>query len=285
VDLPNSTGLAATASLAAKFRALGIESDELNDLVRFVKNLSSIAAGSDIVRAGERPRCSTIVLAGIACQYRRRDDGSRQIYSFHHPGDFCDLYRYVLPELDESVAVQAITDCSVAKIDHTDIERLLSSKPKLGLALWRATMLASRIVRERLLNIGRGTALQRVATLLCEQLALRKAIGIESSALPFSQIDIADATSLSVVHVNRVIQTLRGLNVVSKASQPIEVIDSKLLAQVAGFDGRYLDVSGVISNWAAEVNDARSALSSIGAALANGLLLARIGNPIIEALF
>jgi hypothetical protein len=54
------------------------------------------------------------------------------------------------------------------------------------------------------------------------------------------------------VHVNRTIQTLRSLNVLSKTSQ-LEVIDRKQLAQVAKFDGRYLDMPKLLSNWAVRV--------------------------------
>ena len=39
-----------------------------------------------------------VLLDGVACSYKRLEDGRRQICSFAYPGDFCDLNRYVLPE-------------------------------------------------------------------------------------------------------------------------------------------------------------------------------------------
>jgi CRP-like cAMP-binding protein len=108
---------------------------------------------------------STLLLAGIACSYKQLEDGSRQIYSFQYPGEFCDLYRYVLPERDGAMAVQALTECLVTTIDYADIEQLLAQRPRLGLALWRTTMLEASILRERLSNARRGSALQRVANL------------------------------------------------------------------------------------------------------------------------
>jgi CRP-like cAMP-binding protein len=77
---------------------------------------------------------------------------------------------YILPDRDEATAVQALTDCSVVTIDYADIDQLLGQHPKLGLALWRTTMLEASILRERMLNARRGSALQRVANLLCEQI-------------------------------------------------------------------------------------------------------------------
>jgi CRP-like cAMP-binding protein len=124
----------------------------------------------------------------------------------------------------------------------------LVTRPKLALALCRATMLEAAIYRERLAIASGGSALKRVTHLLCEQLARIEAASIGCARLPISQIDVADATGLSVVHVNRTIQYLRGQNILSPASS-IEVLDRKQLAQIASFDGRYLDMPRRLSEW------------------------------------
>lgn len=251
------TGTIGIASLALKFKSLGMDSDELEVLVQVLKHQPRVLAGVDIIHMAQSVGHSTLLLAGIACSYKRLQDGTRQIHSFQYPGDFCDLYRYVLPERDEAIAVQALTDCVVATIDYADIEQLLARHPRLGLALWRTTMLEAAILRERLSNARRGSALQRVANLLCEQLARREAIGITSSSVPITQMDVADAAALSIVHVNRTIQTLRSLNVLSKTSHGIEVVDRKELARIAGFDGHYLNMPQLVSKWAVQIDQTR----------------------------
>src|SRR5207302_11479490 len=95
-------------------------------LVQFIRDRTCVSAGSDIIHVGSPIKHSALLLSGVACWYKRLEDGGRQIYSFQYPGDFCDLSRYVLPARDEAVAVQALTDCSIAIIDYADIERLLS---------------------------------------------------------------------------------------------------------------------------------------------------------------
>jgi CRP-like cAMP-binding protein len=235
-----------------------MDDNELDVLVQFLKHQPRVVGGADIIRAAQSPGYSTLLLAGVACSYKRLEDGSRQIHSFQYPGDFCDLYRYVLPERDDAMAVQALTECAVATIDYADIEQLLARHPRLGLALWRMTMLEASILRERLSNARRGSALQRVANLLCEQLVRREAIGMTSPVVPITQVDIADAAALSIVHVNRTVQTLRGLNVLSKDSHGIEVIDRKQLAKIAGFDGRYLNMPQLVSGWAVQIEGSRS---------------------------
>ena len=118
-------------------------------------------------------------------------------------------------------------------------------------------MLEVALYRERLSSAGRGSAIERVAHLLCEQLARREAVGIHAPQLPFSQIDIADAVGLSVVHVNRTIQTLRLQNVLSEVKRAIEVVDRKALAKIAQFDPRYLDMPKLVSRWAVQIEKAR----------------------------
>lgn len=242
-------------SLASKFESLGMGKDELDAFVQFLKQQPPILAGADVIRAGYSAKKATLLLSGVVCSYKRLEDGTRQIYSFRYPGDFCDLYRYGLPERDEAVAVQAITECLVATIDYVDIDRLLVRHSGVGLALWRATVLETRILRERLSNARKGSALQRVAHLLCEQVARREAIGITCPIMPFTQIDAADATGLSIVHINRTIQTLRSLNVLSKTRQVIEVVDRKQLARIAEFDGHYLNLPKPLVRWAAQIEE------------------------------
>jgi CRP-like cAMP-binding protein len=235
-----------------------MDSDELDVLIQFLKQRPRVLAGVDIIHMAESAGHSTLLLAGVACSYKRLQDGARQIYSFQYPGDFCDLYRYVLPERDEAIAVQALTDCLVAVIDYADIERLLARHPKLGVVLWRTTMLEAAILRERLSNSRRGSALQRVANLLCEQLVRREATGTTSPVVPITQVDVADAAGLSIVHVNRTIQTLRSLNVLSRTCHSIEVVDRKELARIAGFDGHYLNMPQLVSKWAVQINETRA---------------------------
>src|SRR5690242_18772758 len=91
--LQGLTGEVAIAPLASKFESLGMGEDELDALVQFIRPRPRLRAGADIIYAGQSTKCSTLLLSGITCSYRRLEDGSRQIYSFHYPGDFCDLYR------------------------------------------------------------------------------------------------------------------------------------------------------------------------------------------------
>ena len=206
-----------------------------------------------IIAPGRSPGHSTVLIDGVACLYERLQDGNRQIYAFQYPGDFCDLHRHVLPETNNEVAVAAIADCSIGIIEHKDLEQLIARYPSLGLALWRATMLEASIFRKRLLNVGRQPALQRVAHLLCEQLARREAVGLNSATIPLTQMDLADAAGLSIVHINRTFQELRRLNILSKEGRAIKVVDRERLAGLASFNGNYLNMPQLLSHWQVKI--------------------------------
>jgi CRP-like cAMP-binding protein len=244
--------------LIQKLRNLGVDSGtELDAVLNRIEVRAGPRRGEDIVAPGGSPRHSTLLLEGVACLYERLPDGNRQIYAFQYAGDFCDLHRHVLPETNNEVAVAAMTDCSIGIIEHKDLEQLIAQYPSLGLALWRASMLEASIFCKRLLNVGRQPALQRVAHLLCEQLARREAVGINSASIPLSQMDLADAAGLSIVHVNRTLQELRRLNILSKEGRTIKVADRERLAGLAGFDGNYLNMPQLLSHWHVKIEAPR----------------------------
>ena len=237
-------------ALAAKFRSLGVDGEtELNALLSIIRRTGDVRRGRNIAAIDEAPRSAIVLLDGVAYWYRKPDVGRRQIFAFQYPGDLLDFHRYVLPKLGEAMAIRALTDCSVGVADYDDIERAIDQHPKIGLVLWRAAMLTALIWRERMLHTVHAAAIGRVAHLLCEQLVRLEAIGTAVPYLPLSQSDIADAAGLSPVHVNRIIQQLRKTGALSDSKGPLRVLDRDRLVQIGKFDGRYLNMPALLSNW------------------------------------
>ena len=225
--------------LIVKLSNLGLDSDEdVRAFLSLVKCTRAIGRGDEIVRAGNSQKILTVMLLGVACRYRLTDNGRRQIFAFQYPGDFCDYCRYVMPQCDDAVA--ALTDCLVGVIPHEGFERIIERHPLITLAFWRNAALEARIFEERVLNATQRPALERIANLLCEQIFRLEAVGIVDHDIPLTQIDLADAAGLSVVHVNRTIQDLREVGALSKNSHGIRVENKDRLVQIAKFDASYL---------------------------------------------
>jgi len=232
-------------------RALGEgASADFEAIGKLLKVKREVDRGQIIVGRAGVANHFTVLLEGVACFSTQHEDGARQIYAFHYPGDFLGLHSLVFPSSSEPIEVQALTGCSIGRIDRDALEQAIQRDPALGRALWRAALTEVSIFRQRLVG-SRRPALQRVAHLLCEQLAR---LGAEARVIPLTQIDIADAAGLSVVHINRVFQELRQLGVLSK-QRLIEVVDRERLQELAAFDAGYLDPSESLSHWDLRIED------------------------------
>src|SRR5262249_26079846 len=138
---------------------------------------------------------------------------------------------------------------SIGTIRYRDIDRAFEKHPNLGLAFWRAAMLEASILRQRMINLGRRSALDRVAHLLCEHIVRRAAIDGDSLTVPLTHIDLADAARISVVHLDRVFHELRKLGVLPDNDRAIEIADWKRLVDIAKFDARYLNLQAEVLDW------------------------------------
>ena len=196
----------------------------------------------DIAADGSCPNQSTVILSGVACRYKMLTGGRRQILCFQFPGDVTDLYSYVLKRLDHGVG--ALTRCEVAHIPHTSVRQLCETYPNLAYTLWRDTLVDTAILNMSVVNAGRRSARERIAHLICEQYMRLKAVGLAELDKPvkfnITQTDIADATGLSLVHVNKTLQALKAQNLIGRDPQIIEILDWEGLKDTTGFDPSYL---------------------------------------------
>jgi CRP-like cAMP-binding protein len=109
--------------------------------------------------------------------------------------------------------------------------------------LWFSTLLDSAIQREKILSVGRRTALARIAHLICELYLRLDIVGLASGrsfALPLTQIDLADASGLTSVHVNRMLKQLRDEELATFRGGEVTIHDWDRLQQTAEFDPTYL---------------------------------------------
>ena len=78
--------------LLRKLRSISPLSDEEKHcLLTLPYSAKSVGPDQNIVREGDRPSESCLVVEGFVCRYKLTEEGKRQIFSFHTPGDIPDL--------------------------------------------------------------------------------------------------------------------------------------------------------------------------------------------------
>ena len=194
-----------------------------------------------IVREFDRAQHSCILLAGFAIRHKIVAGGQRQIVAIHMKGEMVDLQNSMLGVADHSV--QMLTKGSVAAIAKDDLHELAFARPDVGRALWMDTLVDGSIFREWIANVGRRDARTRIAHLLCELSLRMKVAGIgrlDNYELPMTQEQLADATGLTPVHINRTMKQLQSEGLIDRNSpRSIIIGDWRKLADAGDFNSNY----------------------------------------------
>jgi CRP-like cAMP-binding protein len=231
--------------MAALIRKLGsiapLALDEKAVLLRLPLRLKTVAARQDIIRQGDTPSESCLIVEGFACRYILTAEGKRQILSFHISGDIPDLQSLHIDVMDHSLAT--LVSSRLAFIQHDDLRSLMHHHPRLGGLFWRDTLIDAAIFRQWMVGLGRREAYGRIAHVLCELLVRLRAVELvedHAFTLPVTQAELGDAFGLSTVHVNRVLQDLRGDGLISLHGGSLKVLDWEGLQKAGDFDPTYL---------------------------------------------
>lgn len=218
-----------------------LSSDERSAVEGLAMTERRIRADHDLVREGDRPSQCCLIVEGFACRYRILDDGKRQIFSFHMPGDIVDIQGMHLPVLDHDVGT--LVTCDVAFIPHQSLNHLIAEHPRIGRLFWRDTLIDAAVFRAWMVGMGRRPAKAQMAHLFCELFVRFELVG-ETKANTFqlsaTQGELGDALGLSTVHVNRVVQELRAAGVITLARGTLTIDDWDGLAEIGRFDPNYL---------------------------------------------
>jgi CRP-like cAMP-binding protein len=202
-----------------------------------------VQAGQYLVWDGDRPQHTCLLISGFAIRHKIAGNGGRQIVSIHMRGDIVDLQNSLLGTADHNV--QMLTNGEIAMIPVDAMRDLAFNHPSVGMAMWYETLVEGSIFREWVLNVGRRDARTRIAHLLCE-LALRmEGAGLGEHInyeLPITQEQLADAVSLTSVHVNRTLMKLQQDGLITRNRRMITVVDWKKMMSEADFEPRYLHI-------------------------------------------
>jgi len=166
---------------------------------------------------------------GWACRFRLLSDGRRQITALFLPGDYCEpQWAFGAGPAQQIMTLTKVRTLNCPVSAGTSSEQRRALLDALVTALERQTAW--------LVTLGRRTAMERIAHLLCEIYERMDNSGLTYSqqcAMPLTQMDIADIAGLTPVHVNRTLQTMRATGLIELQARWLRIPDLKALRQAA----------------------------------------------------
>ena len=212
-------------------RAIAALDGEIRDVPRY----------QDLLRAGDRPSHSVVILSGFLHRYTIGPEGARQIHSFYIPNDSPCLETLHIDYMDNSLA--ASVDSRVGLIPKRDLYRLIDERPDVRKVVWRETLIQAAVFREWLMRNSNMPAHAAMAHFFCEMFTRARAHGLvegDSCPLPITQELVADAIGLTPVHTNRTLMLLRDSGLVEWRGGRLTVKDWDRLSELGDFDPAYL---------------------------------------------
>jgi CRP-like cAMP-binding protein len=229
-------------ALVSKLEQRGpLSAEERRVIEAAVVRVRDVNADEDIVREGELPSESSLMLEGFSARYKILSNGRRQITALHVLGDFVDLHSFLLKKMDHGVV--ALTPCRIGVVPHDELRAITDRHPNLTRLLWLNTLIDGAIHREWLVAMGRRSALGHTAHLICELFLRLEAVGRtqgNSMTLPITQAELGDTLGISTVHVNRVVQELRSQGLITWRGEKLTIDNWDGLRKAAEFDPTYL---------------------------------------------
>lgn len=200
----------------------------------------TVRANLDLVREGEDGDNLYVITEGWACRYATTKEGERSFSAVLLPGDVANLDSLLFDRLDYSV--RTLTPAVIVTLPRRRVLALAEQHPGIARTLTWLGLIENAILSKWALSLGRRSAAERLAHLICE-LSLR--LGVENGdtscfTCPITQEHIADALGLTSVHVNRMMHHLRSEGLIVRESRTITIPQVRRLRRFAGFDPRYL---------------------------------------------
>jgi CRP-like cAMP-binding protein len=210
------------------------------EILNLPSRAKQVRPNEDFVALGERVDHACFVVAGLVGRFDQNARDDRQITALHIRGDMPDLHSVVQPTATS--ALQALSVSTILEIPHAALRRASGTHPAIAEAFWRDCMVDSMILAQWVVNVGRRDARSRIAHLLCEMVCryeVAPAHGKIVFDLPMTQAQMADATGLTSVHVNRSLKSLADIGTIFHHRR-VRIEDWDALVAMGDFDSDYL---------------------------------------------
>jgi CRP-like cAMP-binding protein len=263
--VPYSSELALNLFLQRLGSRSPLGEDETSAILQLTGQQATAGGDRDLVGPGERVEHACLIVSGLVGRFGQMRDGRRQITAIWVPGHMANLQSVVFPST--AMSLQALTPTTVIKLPHRALQAATQRYPALADAFWRECAVDASVLQQWVVNIGRKSAVGRLAHLLAE-LGLRMeeaGLGTHTAyPLEATQVHIGEALGLSAVHVNRVFKELRDNKVIAVTRRSITILDWQALVRIGEFDPDYLHINTKFWAIPSRHGDDASVMAGIG---------------------
>jgi CRP-like cAMP-binding protein len=203
--------------------------------------LRELKPNEDLIRQGDDPTVSAVVVSGMVARYHLLENGARQYLSFHMAGDMPDSQALFIDQMDHAVC--AIGPALIASVPHKELLATFKKRPTVAFAIWRETLIDAAIFREAITNNSARSMSARVAHLFCELFYRATASGLidgDTLEVPISLVQLGETLGMSIASVNRALHDLRASRAMNFHRGQLHVGDWNRLKKIAQFKPDYL---------------------------------------------
>jgi CRP-like cAMP-binding protein len=217
--------------------------EDLAELQTWSYSERALEPNEDLIRQGDDPSVSALVLEGMVARYHLLPNGGRQYLSFHMAGDMPDSQALFIDKMDHAVC--AIGPALIASLPHRQLFPAFNRRPSLAFAIWRETLIDAAIFRETITNNSARTMPSRMAHLFCELVYRARVSGLfdeNRCRFPINLIQLGETLGMSIATVNRTLLRLREYRSADLQNGEIVVRNWSKLVDIAQFNPGYLHV-------------------------------------------
>lgn len=213
--------------------ALGAE--DRRAIVEAVVEILPVASGRPLPVCRRPSLHLHLLVQGWAYRAQTLRDGARQITDVLLPGDFCGWAPSATDDSAQDTRAAGAVRVAVLRTDMIAGRAL----PALERGRDWARDAEARILRSRLVSLGRRDAHGRVAHFISEVHDRLRRVGLADGdffTCPLTQEQLADVLGLTTVHVNRVLQRIRYEGLATFNKRRVAIFDLAGLHAAAGFE-------------------------------------------------
>lgn len=215
---------------------IDLDKDEEKLLLTLEEKTEQYKSGDIIRSKGSNMDDIHVISSGWTFTSSNIDKDIRTIFDIRLDGDFAGIGEISYCEYIYDLV--ALTDVEVCPFPKGNLNDIFQKSEKLCRTFYAILSREHMLMSERVISLGRRTAIEKVAHLILEMRIRMDSIGCsdaQDNAFPMTQNHIADILGLSSVQVSRSMNELRNNKYIKYSSNELTILEKDKLYDLALF--------------------------------------------------